>query len=85
MSLGHLYGEFHAVSYEWSDGVAAQQFRSFAQDPSSDRKWVSCAPNALYMISNELKECCYTQLIFDGPVDAVWIESANTASLFIFL
>lgn len=40
VTLGHLYGEFNPVSYEWSDGVAAQLFRSLAKDASSDRKWV---------------------------------------------
>lgn len=40
VTLGHLYGEFNAVSYEWSDGVAAQLYRSFAKDSVPDRKWV---------------------------------------------
>eukprot|EP00614_Pseudopedinella_elastica_P018404 CAMPEP_0172648382 /NCGR_PEP_ID=MMETSP1068-20121228/241239_1 /TAXON_ID=35684 /ORGANISM="Pseudopedinella elastica, Strain CCMP716" /LENGTH=2530 /DNA_ID=CAMNT_0013462701 /DNA_START=4 /DNA_END=7593 /DNA_ORIENTATION=- len=58
--MGELYGEFHPLTQEWTDGLASTMMRKFVdyEDPRGPevRRWT----------------------VFDGPIDAIWIENMNT-------
>merc|ERR1719197_1175244 len=60
-----LYGNFDDVSHEWSDGVLPIVYRGLAR---------SSAMGTL----GPLKENDRKWMLFDGPVDAIWIENMNT-------
>ena len=58
ITMGELYGEFNALTQEWTDGIASSMIRTAVglTGQSPDYQWV----------------------VFDGPVDALWIENMNT-------
>jgi dynein heavy chain, axonemal len=56
ISMNELYGFVEVLTSTWTDGLASNLIRNFAQMEDQDMKWV----------------------IFDGPVDALWIENMNT-------
>ena len=58
ITMGELYGEFNALTQEWTDGIASTFIRQAVTltGESDDFQWV----------------------VFDGPVDAIWIENMNT-------
>ena len=58
ITMGELYGEFNALTQEWTDGIASTMIRTAVTltGDSDDSQWV----------------------VFDGPVDALWIENMNT-------
>ncbi|RHY30280.1 hypothetical protein DYB32_004445, partial [Aphanomyces invadans] len=64
ISLGELYGSFHPLTHEWKDGLASFLMRSIITDNAE----IKGGPD---------KEVI-PWLVFDGPIDALWIENLNT-------
>ena len=56
ITMGQLYGEFDAMTHEWTDGILSCLMVQGVQADNDEKRWY----------------------VFDGPVDAVWIENMNT-------
>lgn len=63
VSMGELYGEIDPMTQEWVDGIASSIIRA-CNTPDLD--------NASYDFDEKY------WVVFDGPVDALWIENMNT-------
>lgn len=56
ITMGQLYGEFDAMTHEWTDGILPCLMVQGVQADNDEKRWY----------------------VFDGPVDAVWIEVNKT-------
>lgn len=63
VTMNQLYGSFDLQTGEWTDGVAAVLIRHISQPDTSETG----------VTAEQIK-----WMVFDGPVDAIWIENMNT-------
>lgn len=77
ISMGELYGFFHPITREWTDGLASSILRACIAEKSEQ------------LMGNHVKGSDsasgdpsdggpYYWITFDGPIDVSWIESMNT-------
>lgn len=58
ISMGQMYGQVDPFTQEWVDGLASSIIRDVNTPKIDDNDW---DPNEKYWV------------VFDGPVDALWI------------
>lgn len=70
ISMGELYGFFHPVTREWTDGLASSILRSCIMEKME---------HMLKHRSTGISDSgSFYWITFDGPIDVLWIESMNT-------
>ncbi|KNC52665.1 dynein heavy chain domain-containing protein [Thecamonas trahens ATCC 50062] len=67
ITMGQLYGEVNEVTMEWSDGILSHIVRGIVERLAEPPP--ASAPNGAHPLQ---------WIVFDGPVDSLWIESMNT-------
>mmetsp|Transcript_44067 Transcript_44067/g.42685 ORF Transcript_44067/g.42685 Transcript_44067/m.42685 type:complete len:151 (-) Transcript_44067:546-998(-) len=70
ITMDELYGSLSVLTQEWTDGLASTLIRKFVfmvQEPVEENQQ-----------SKKTDKPDMKWTIFDGPVDAIWIENMNT-------
>jgi dynein heavy chain len=78
INMGELYGEFNPLTQEWHDGLASSVMREFAAEDSEVEPVHATTLLALGALRETVQEKRWT--VFDGPIDALWIENMNTGN-----
>ena len=82
--MGQLYGEFDENTHEWTDGILCVMYRNavkeYAEFESENKQWAPRERTCMGWRPREHLPSCGRWLYFDGPVDALWIESMNTVT-----
>ncbi|KAI3382032.1 hypothetical protein SNEBB_005932 [Seison nebaliae] len=72
ITMGQLYGEFDLLTHEWTDGILSTMVRrGVAEESGTDQIEMNMEETT---VNPDAKKW----FVFDGPVDAVWIENMNT-------
>eukprot|EP00111_Clytia_hemisphaerica_P023720 TCONS_00069889-protein len=93
LTLGELYGQFDANTAEWTDGILSYAIRNYAlqntEKPSDkeEHHGKEKSKEDLLPTEDELKamqgdkqfgKSLHQWIVFDGPVDTLWVENLNT-------
>ncbi|GMG17952.1 unnamed protein product [Phytophthora fragariaefolia] len=79
LSMVELYGFFHPVTHEWTDGLASKLLRTCIMEKNEEMLARHYA-NVAVGVNNDHSawNLPFYWINFDGPIDVHWIESMNT-------
>ncbi|KAE9095636.1 Dynein heavy chain 6, axonemal [Phytophthora fragariae] len=79
LSMVELYGFFHPVTHEWTDGLASKLLRTCIMEKNEEMLARHYANQAVGVNSDSSTwNLPFYWITFDGPIDVHWIESMNT-------
>lgn len=79
LSMVELYGFFHPVTHEWTDGLASKLLRTCIMEKNEEMLARHYANHAVGVNSDPSTwNLPFYWINFDGPIDVHWIESMNT-------
>ncbi|GMF33821.1 unnamed protein product [Phytophthora lilii] len=79
ISMIELYGFFHPVTHEWTDGLASNLLRTCIMEKNEEMLARHYANQAVGISSDPSTwNLPFYWINFDGPIDVHWIESMNT-------
>ncbi|XP_046394196.1 dynein axonemal heavy chain 1-like [Ischnura elegans] len=82
ITMGQLYGEYDLQTHEWTDGILSSLVRQGAAlaagggEIIDEEGFTARAPDGSILTAEPDPD--HRWYVFDGPVDAVWIENMNT-------